>query len=138
MTAPQVGDELPPRTIDSVSAERIKTMAVILDDPNPIHLDPAAAKALGLGDRVINQGPTGVGYLLDMLAAAFPCATMRKVELRFLANVLANDKVVAAGTIASVVDHEVLCDVWLDVEDGARAISGRATLVLPETRGKEK
>jgi acyl dehydratase len=111
----------------------MKTMAVVLDDPNPIHLDPAAAKALGLGDRVINQGPTGVGYLLDMLAAAFPDATVRKVELRFLANVLAGDKVVGAGTVASIEGDEVSCDVWLDVEGGARAITGRATVVLPGT-----
>ena len=130
MTAPQVGDELPPRTIDSVSAERMKTMAVVLDDPNPIHLDPAAAEALGLGDRVINQGPTGVGYLLDMLAAAFPGATVRKVELRFLANVLAGDKVVAAGRVAAVEDDEVTCELWLDVEGGPRAISGRGALIL--------
>jgi acyl dehydratase len=133
LTAPQVGDELPPRTINSVSADRMKTMAVVLDDPNPIHLDPAAAKALGLGDRVINQGPTGVGYLLDMLAAAFPDATVRKVELRFLANVLAGDKVVGAGTVASIEGDEVSCDIWLDVEGGARAMTGRATVVLPGT-----
>ncbi len=129
--APQVGDELASRTIESVSPEHMKTMAVVLDDPNPIHLDPEAVKALGMGDRVINQGPTGVGYVLDMLRAAFPGATVDEIEVRFMANVRGEDRCVAAGKVTEADGDSVTCEVWLDVDGGKRAIAGSATLTLP-------
>jgi 3-hydroxybutyryl-CoA dehydratase len=130
--APQVGDELAPRTIESVSPEHMKTMAVVLDDPNKIHTDPEVVKALGMGDRVINQGPTGVGYVLDMLREAFPEATIEDIEVRFMANVLGGDRCVAAGKVTEAGDGKVTCEVWLDVDGGKRAIAGTATLSVPE------
>jgi acyl dehydratase len=128
--APRVGDELAPRTIESVSPEHMKTMAVVLDDPNKIHTDPEVVKALGMGDRVINQGPTGVGYVLDMLRDAFPGATIEEIDVRFMANVLGGDRVVAAGKVSEVGDGTVTCEVWLDVDGGKRAIAGTARLTL--------
>ena len=58
----------------------MKTFAVALADPNPIHLDPEAVKAAGLGDRVINQGPAGLGYLLNMLHEAVPRGERREPQ----------------------------------------------------------
>jgi 3-hydroxybutyryl-CoA dehydratase len=130
----EAGAELGPLVVESVSAERMKTLARVLDDPNPIHLDPAAAKELGLGDRVVNQGPANVGYVIDMLAAAQPGAALRDLEVRFLANVFAEDRCSAAGRVESVEDSDVerlaRCSVWLDVDGGGRALEGTATLVL--------
>ncbi|MHB8736479.1 MAG: MaoC/PaaZ C-terminal domain-containing protein, partial [Terriglobales bacterium] len=48
------GAELGPLTIERIDPEKMKIFAVVLDDPNPIHLDPAAVRAAGLGDRVIS------------------------------------------------------------------------------------
>jgi 3-hydroxybutyryl-CoA dehydratase len=125
----EVGSELGPLTIESVSPEHMKTLAVVLDDPNPIHLDPEAVKALGMGDRVINQGPAGVGYVLNMLAAAAPEATVVDIDVRFLANVLGGDRVISAGKVDAVGDDgTITCSVWLDVDGGKRAIDGTATL----------
>ena len=127
----EAGTELGPLTIESVSPEHMKTLAVVLDDPNPIHLDPEAVKALGMGDRVINQGPAGVGYVLNMLAAAAPEATVTDLDVRFMANVLGGDKVIAAGMVDAVGDDGVAtCSVWLDVDGGKRAIDGTATLSI--------
>ena len=67
-----VGDAIAPFTIESVSADAMKNWAVFLADPNPIHLDVEVVKAKGLGDRVINQGPINVAYMMNMLLAAFP------------------------------------------------------------------
>jgi 3-hydroxybutyryl-CoA dehydratase len=125
----EAGAELGPLTIESVSTEHMKTLAVVLDDPNPIHLDPEAVKALGMGDRVINQGPASVGYVLDMLAAAAPEATVAEIEVRFMANVLGGDRCIAAGKVEEVgEDGTATCSVWLDVDGGKRAIAGTATL----------
>jgi 3-hydroxybutyryl-CoA dehydratase len=127
----EAGTELGPRVIESVDPEKMKTFAVALDDPNPIHLDPEAVKAAGLGDRVINQGPAGLGYLLNMLAESVPGATVADLRVRFTANVFGGDRVVAAGVVDSVENGRAGCRVWLDVTDGKRALSGTATLVLP-------
>jgi 3-hydroxybutyryl-CoA dehydratase len=113
---------LSPLVIESVSADRMKTLAVVLDDPNPIHLE---------GPRPVNQGPANLAWVLDMVRAAFPEATLRSVQVRFLANVFAGDRVVAAGRVESIEDGCAVCSVWLDVDGGARAVDGTATLILP-------
>jgi 3-hydroxybutyryl-CoA dehydratase len=125
------GTELGPRVIESVDPELMKVFAVALDDPNPIHLDPEAVKAAGLGDRVINQGPAGLGYLLNMLHDAAPGARVEELKVRFSANVFGGDRVEAGGVVESVQDGRASCKVWLDVTGGRRALSGTATLVLP-------
>jgi acyl dehydratase len=47
----KVGQEIEPLVIGSVDAGRIKTVAAILQDPTPIHLDPAATRARGMVRR---------------------------------------------------------------------------------------
>jgi 3-hydroxybutyryl-CoA dehydratase len=125
------GDELGPLVIESVSAENMKALAVVLADPNPIHLDPEAVRALGMGDRVVNQGPANFAWVLDMLREAVPDAEIRDLKVRLLANVFAEDRVVAAGRVEAVEDGRATCSVWLDVDGGARAVDGTATLILP-------
>ena len=65
------GDSIPEWVMASVSPERMRTMAAILRDPNPIHWDRDAVDALplGLGRRTINQGPLGLSYMVNMLQA---------------------------------------------------------------------
>lgn len=135
MTGPAPGTKLGPWTIDHIDPEKMKTFAVVLADPNPIHLDPAAVRAAGLGERVINQGPASYGYVLNMLREAIPEATIRDLNVRLSANVFAGDRVTAAGEIRTCEtvegEHRVSCDVWLEVGDGRRALQGTAILALP-------
>lgn len=119
-----------------VRADLMHTMADLLDDPNPIHLDPEAVSRLGLGDRVINQGPTNCGYVVSMLLDAYPGATIRSLRLRLVGQVRGGDRVVAGGRVESSEragdGRLVRCAVWLDVERGARAVEGTATVELGE------
>jgi 3-hydroxybutyryl-CoA dehydratase len=117
-----VGDALPPFTVENVSPEAMKQWAVFLADPNPIHLDVEVVKAKGLGDRVINQGPINVAYMMNMLMAAFPGATIETMDSRFLDNVYGGDKVTAHGTITAVEDPNA-------VSRGA-VNSGTATILI--------
>jgi acyl dehydratase len=43
----KVGDELETCVVESVDPARLKTMAALYDDPNPIHFDLAATRELG-------------------------------------------------------------------------------------------
>ncbi len=125
-----VGDPLPPFVIERVSPDAMKDWAVFLADPNPIHLDVEVVKAKGLGDRVINQGPANVAYMMNMLIAAFPGARIEAMDSRFLDNVYAGDKVIASGSVTAIEDNRVECAFTLDVEGRGTVNSGTAALRL--------
>ena len=130
------GMELPPRVVERVDVAQMKTMAALLQDPNPIHWDPESTKALGMGERTVNQGPINMAYVMNMLlawAGNDPTA-LRGLSLRFLSNVFDGDRVCAGGTVTAVreVGGERLadCEVWLDVDGAGRALSGTATVAV--------
>lgn len=129
----RVGDRVPAWEVPSVSREKMKTMAALLDDSNPIHFDVAALRALGMGDRPVNQGPSNLSYVMNMLSDwAGGHDRVRRVKVRFTDNVRAEDHVIATGTVTSLrtVDGRVLaeCDVQLAVSGGPVALSGDATV----------
>lgn len=132
---PTVGTPLPPWSLSSVSAEKMKVFAAIARDPNPIHWDRAEVAQRGLGDRLINQGPTNLGYVINMLLAWAGPASLRELTVRFTANVFDGDSVVAGGVVTAVRSQReerlVDCDVWLDRADGTRAVQGTATVAVP-------
>jgi acyl dehydratase len=128
------GQRLPEWRIESVSAEKMKLLAAILRDPNPIHWDPDEVAKRGLGHRVINQGPTNLGYVTNMLMDWAGPACLRHLEVRFSSNVFDGDDVVAGGVVVGVREENgerlADCDVWLDRGDGGRAVEGRATVAI--------
>ncbi len=118
--------------IEEVDAAGMKTMAALLQDPNPIHFDPAVVRALGMGDRVVNQGPTNMGWVIDLLREADPDAVLSRLTVRFTANVLAGDTALASANVTAREqdggDVRLGLEVALDVEGGARALAGTAEL----------
>ena len=132
-----VGTHIPPRVVERVGIAEMKTMAALLQDPNPIHWDSAATRALGMGERVVNQGPINMSYVMNALVswAGNDPSRLRAITLRFMANVFEGDGVEAGGTVTGVreVNGERLadCDVWLDVINGSRALAGTAVIALP-------
>lgn len=122
------GTELPPFVVESVSPEGMRTIAALLQDPTPIHFAPEIVAELGMGDRVINQGPANLGYVLNALLEAAPDKRVEHLKVSFLANVLSEDRVVAGGTVTEVDGDTVRCDVQLDVDGGTRALQGTARL----------
>jgi 3-hydroxybutyryl-CoA dehydratase len=125
-----VGDALPPFVIESVSSEAMKEWAMFLADPNPIHLDPTVVKAMGLGDKVINQGPANVAYLINMLQASIPGAVIEKMDNRFVDNAYAEDRLVASGTVTAVEGSRVTCETSLIAGGDRTVITGAAILKL--------
>lgn len=128
MSSLEPGGELPPFTVESVSVEGMRTIAALLQDPTPIHFAPEIVAQLGMGDRVINQGPVNLGYVLNALLAAAPDRRIERFEVSFRANVRGEDRVVAGGTVSDVDGDVVDCTVQLDVDGGDRALEGTARL----------
>ena len=133
--AAEVGTELPVYEIPSVSAEKMKTMAALLNDPTPIHWDVATLQALGMGDRPINQGPLNMGYVMNAVTdwAGGP-ERLRRLRVRFLGNVLAGHHLRVRATVTALREEDGArladCDVVLEVVDGDAVVSGSATVVL--------
>lgn len=129
---PSVGDLLPEWSVEAVSAEKMKLLAAILRDPNPIHWDRAAVEAQGHGTRLINQGPINLCYVTNMLEQYSGAGSLRSLRARFTANVCDGDAVVAGGTVSRVFEDLgktfVDCSVWLDIRGGAKAVEGFATV----------
>ncbi|MFH5821858.1 MaoC family dehydratase [Georgenia sp. AZ-5] len=132
-----VGTVLPAWEVPAVSAEKMKTMAALLADPNPIHWDAGVVSALGMGDRPVNQGPLNMAYVMNMLAAfSGGHENLRRFRVRFLGNVLAGDHLRATGVVTALARGvgELLaeCEVLLSVEGGGPVLGGTATVALPD------
>jgi acyl dehydratase len=130
-----VDSPIPSWSHGPVSSEKMKIFAAIARDPNPIHWDRAAVAERGLGERLINQGPTNLGYVINMLLAWAGPASIRELTVRFTSNVFDGDSVVAGGVVTAIREAQgerlADCDVWLDRGDGTRAVAGSATVALP-------
>jgi len=132
LVEPRVGDEIGPYVVDLVDPEKMKLMAALLRDPNPIHFDPEAVRRLGLGDRVVNQGPINLSYLANMLMrwAGGP-ERVRSLDVRFLANVFAGDRVECRGRIAEIDLERRLVALEVEARVGDTAVlAGRAAVSL--------
>jgi acyl dehydratase len=136
---PRVGESLKPFRVDCVSPEGMKAWAKFLHDPNPIHLDPDAVRAKGLEDRVINQGPANLAYVVSMLQSAFPGSRLESLEVRYVDNVFGGEAVEASGNVLAVTDigsvTRVTCEVWLRAALRGDVIAGTATISLPADHG---
>ncbi len=123
------GETIPGLVVDHVGVDRMKTMAALLRDPYPVHWDPVALAAAGLGDRPINQGPLNVSYIANMLMAWAGESALRRITVAFHGVVRDGDSVAAGGTVDETVDidgeRRHRCTVWLDRGE-QRLVSGTA------------
>lgn len=136
----RVGDPIPEWDLPEVSREKMKTLAPILADPNPIHWDLEAVRELGMGDRPVNQGPNNMAYVMNMLAQwTGGHHNLRRLRVRFAGNVLGDDHVVARGSVTGVRDDDgrtlAECEVELAVVGGGVALSGTALVDVTDLAG---
>lgn len=132
----QVGDDIPSWDMPSVSAARMRTMAAILRDPNPVHWDKRVPEAMGFGEHTINQGPLGLSYMVNMLHAWTGTNSIRRIWMTFPMAVLDEDHVTACGTITAIREENgerlADCDIWLHREGTNNPLQGKATVKLPD------
>ncbi len=129
-----VGDAIPEWDMPSVQAERMRTMAAILRDPNPVHWDPRVVKKLGYGDHTINQGPLGLSYMVNMLHAWAGPTSIRRIVMRFPMAVLDRDHIIARGRVTAIREQNgervADCDIWLHREGTDNPLEGTATVAI--------
>ena len=123
------GAELPEVLLPPVDAEKMKTMAALLADPNPIHWDLTVVRDLGMGDRPVNQGPNNMAYVVNAVAGwSGGPDRLRSLRVRFSGNVFAGDRLVVRGRVAEVREKEADVEVWLTRSEDEVVLSGTATV----------
>jgi 3-hydroxybutyryl-CoA dehydratase len=132
MTA--VGDVLPVWRCHAVDGEKMKVLALLLADPNPLHFDRAAVSAAGLGERPVNQGPSNMAMLANAVRAAHPTGRLLRLEVTLRGTVAAGDEVVVRGEVTardeSPAGETIRCELVL--EAGSRpVVHGTADVLLP-------
>lgn len=127
-----VGQQIEPFVIESVDPEPMKIMAAILQDPNPIHFDPAATRALGMGDKTVNQGPTNVTWLTEFVQRfAGGADRLVSIKVRFLGNVLSGDRFECSGTVTAVDREAGTAELEVGAtSDGRPALGGTAIIKI--------
>ena len=123
-----MSEQVPAREFGPVSAEKMKTMAAILPDPNPIHWDVESVRRLGMGDRPVNQGPINMSFLVNTITAwTGDPGALRELVIRYQANVFAGDVVRCEAAVES--EAEGLTRLSLsETVAGTPVISGSAAV----------
>jgi acyl dehydratase len=130
-----VGDEIPPFRMESVTPERMKTVAAIFRDPFPVHWDREATRAMGFEGKLLNQSPINLGYVINMLIDWAGPTCLRRIRTEFPKVVFDGDTVVAGGRVVSLAEEggETIaeCELWLDRQGGVRSLEARAWVAIP-------
>lgn len=125
-----MSEQIPAREFGPVSTEKMKTMAAILQDPNPIHWDVEVVRQLGMGDRPVNQGPINMAYLVNTLTSwSGDPGALRELVIRYQSNVFGGDMVRCEGSAETVGGNLAHCSVTATVGD-APVITGTAIVEL--------
>ena len=130
--SPLIGTDIPTLTINTVDESRMKTMAALLRDPYPVHWDHEANKQIGIGNKVINQGPLNLSYIANMLIYWQGPTCIKRLKAKFLKPVIGGDTVIAGGKVLEILDDAsslVNCDIWLS-RDQQTVVSGVAEIII--------
>jgi acyl dehydratase len=132
MAEASVGRRLEPFVVEAVDAEKMKAMAALLQDPNPIHFDADVVRALGYGKRPINQGPINLAWFMSCaLRFAGSRERLLRTQVRFLGNVFAGERFVAEGTITAVDREAGTAELTIEcTSDGRPVLAGTATVAI--------
>lgn len=118
--------------LPEVDPERMKVLALLLADPNPIHFDAEAAASIG-APRVVNQGPSTMATVYNLFEQTHPDHRVARVSFRLLGNVLAGDAVTVSAVPADQAGPDATAfDVTVRTGEGATVITARAELVRRE------
>lgn len=130
----EAGDALPALVSAPVTRLQLALFASAAADPNPIHVDDAAAQAAGLPGAIVH-GMLTMAFLGRLLTRAVPLRAVRGLDGRFVAMAFPGDTITCTGTIAgkSIEEGErrVAIDLVAQNQRGEALVTGKAIVALP-------
>lgn len=134
MSPPRPGEKLQAVPLGALDVAAIGRYARASGDDNPVHVDPAAARAIGLSDQIAH-GMLVMGRLSRLALGWRSDAILEAFECRFTRPVPAGSALTGDGRVAKVdalaEGHRVILRLLARDADGAIAAMGEATLRLP-------
>jgi len=130
----EAGDRLPAFVAAPVTRLQLALFASAAADPNPIHVDDAAAQAAGLPGAIVH-GMLTMAFLGRLLTRAVPLSAVRALDGRFVAMAFPGDTITCTGTIAGKSMEEgerrVAIDLVAQNQRGETLVTGKAIVALP-------
>ncbi|GLZ32266.1 hypothetical protein Lesp02_44540 [Lentzea sp. NBRC 105346] len=114
-------------TVGPISRETLQEFASASGDPNPIHVDPAAARAAGMDD-VIVHGMFSMAQLGRLLTKSFSQEAIRSFRVSFVAPVPVGAALTCRGRVVD--DTKVVLTAALP--DGTTVARGEALIDTQE------
>jgi acyl dehydratase len=132
------GEAIPPLT-KMITQEQIDAYAEVSGDHNPIHINPKAARAVGL-DGTIAHGMLTMAFLGQLLTDWLAQRTgesgehgwVARLRARFQAMARPGDTLTCRGMrVGEPTQGRQRVEVWIDNQRGERVITGDADVVTP-------
>jgi acyl dehydratase len=133
---PEPEGERIPELTKRVTQEQINAYADVSGDHNPIHVNPEAARAVGL-DGAIAHGMLSMAFaaqlLTDWLATRpKPGGWALRLRVRFQGMTQPGDTLTCRGALGTRTDDQQPVVVWIDNQRGERLTTGDADVITPE------
>lgn len=127
------GERIPPLS-KTVTQPQIDAYAEVSGDHNPIHVNPAAARAVGL-DGTIAHGMLSMAFLGQLLTdwlstQPVPGGWVSRLRVRFQGMVRPGDTVTCQGALGEREGARQRLAVWMDNQRGERVVTGDADVTL--------
>ncbi|MEO1988254.1 MAG: MaoC/PaaZ C-terminal domain-containing protein [Martelella sp.] len=131
----RVGDALPELRFGPITRDRLARFAKASGDHNPIHLDSDFARAAG-ADEVFGHGMLTMGVLTRLVSGWCGQASLRQLDLRFLAKTPLGATLACTGTVTARRDDadgiRLTLAIAAALEDGTTVLAGTALVALPQ------
>jgi 3-hydroxybutyryl-CoA dehydratase len=125
-----------PQLSKVVSQERINKWADVVEDYNPLHVDPEYAKKTKF-KRTIAHGPLVISYISEMMGSWLGADWIeggKLLDIIFHAPVKSEDRITTKGTVKNkmiVKDKKILeCEVFITNQEGSKVLEGKATVTI--------
>src|SRR6266498_2601420 len=117
----EIGHEMPSLAKGPIRQIQLTRYAGASGDFNPIHQDPAFAKAAGMGG-VFAHGMLSMGFVAQAVTDWAGAGTVRKIGVRFTALVRLKDTVTCKGRVLAKSSkddvHTVEVEIWAETQKG--------------------
>ena len=119
-----VGDVVFQQQVRGATRAAIAQFSEATEDPNPIHVDEAFAKASGF-PQVIQQGPMTTAHFARLLALHVGRQRLKVLDVTFTAPVFPDEPLTLSAKIAKV-DADITIELSAAKQDGTVTAKGFA------------
>ncbi|HEX4716443.1 MAG TPA: MaoC/PaaZ C-terminal domain-containing protein [Ktedonobacteraceae bacterium] len=132
-----IGQSLSPLIKPTIAQEQLNRYAAASGDFNPIHLDPAAARSVGL-DGVIAHGMLSMAFLgqfVNQQIADEPGARVERLKVRYTGMVRLGDTLSCLGKVTAraegATETAITLECWAQNQRGEQVTMGEAVVHVP-------